>query len=83
MLAKSADEIRPGRPPGATAVNTLQRNDFWRLVLGLAHSPWLALTLAWLALAAGAGLSGHLSRHPVRDFGRWRQRWATGGLDGG
>ncbi|WP_240760809.1 GAF domain-containing sensor histidine kinase [Mycolicibacterium sp. CR10] len=36
MLAESAGKFRPGRPPGAAAVNTLQRNDFWHLVLGLA-----------------------------------------------
>ena len=51
------------------------------MVAGLAHSPWLALVLGWAALALGAALTGHLSRHPVRDFGRWRERWATGGLD--
>lgn len=51
------------------------------LLLGLAHSPWLALVLGWAALAVGAALSGHLSRHPVQDFARWRQRWSTGGLD--
>lgn len=52
------------------------------LVSGLAHGPWVALLLAWVALAIGAGLSGHLSRQPMHDFQRWRERWATGGLDG-
>lgn len=51
------------------------------MVAGLAHGPWVALALGWAALALGAVLTGHLSRHPVRDFGRWRERFTTGGLD--
>lgn len=51
------------------------------MVAGLSHGPWVALALGWGALALGAALTGRLSRHPVRDFGRWRERWATGGLD--
>lgn len=51
------------------------------LVAGLSHGPWLALALALAGLLLGAIATGQLSRHPVRDFGHWRERWATGGLD--
>lgn len=51
------------------------------LVAGLSHGPWLALALALTGLLLGAVATGQLSRHPVRDFSHWRERWATGGLD--